>query len=131
MNHLLSADPSGQVSAWVKTKKVLKWILIVCAVLYGIGVLIMVYKWYIAPKAVERIHARKVTMDMVMGKNLPPAPDAKKNNKTVAGIDVNNNCVRDDVELEIWRRHPESAKIRAAQLQYAQALQSFFTDVFN
>ncbi|MEK7628589.1 MAG: hypothetical protein AAB421_04220 [Patescibacteria group bacterium] len=121
----------GDSSGWHKAKKVLKWVLIVAAVLYGIGVLMMIYKWYVAPEAVERIHARKVTMDMVMGKNLPPVPDVKKNNKTVAGIDANNNGVRDDVELEIWRRHPQSARIRAAQLQYAQALQSQITEVIE
>jgi hypothetical protein len=39
--------------------------------------------------------------------------------------------VRDDVELEIHRLHPDSAKIRAAQLQYAMALQSQLTNVFS
>jgi hypothetical protein len=66
-----------------------------------------------------------------MGTNLPPMPDQKLNDSTIAGYDVNNNGVRDDVELAVFKEYPNSAKIRAAELQYAQALQLELTQVFN
>jgi hypothetical protein len=81
--------------------------------------------------AVAHIHAQKITLEDVMGKNLPPAPDKAANDATVAGIDANHNGIRDDVELAIFKNYPTSPKIRAAQLQYALALQVEMTEVFN
>jgi len=66
---------------------------------------------------VKKIHNTKITMADVLGTNLPPRPvdpDA-----TVQGYDVNNNGVRDDVELDIFREYPNSQKTRAVLLQYA------------
>ncbi len=104
----------------------------------GIFVLLFAYGSYIkydaqkrTPEAVARIHARTVTMEMVEGKNLPPMPVASERDATVAGVDVNQNGVRDDVEIEIFKRHPNEPKVRAAQLQYAMALQSQLTEVFS
>lgn len=71
---------------------------------------------------VAKIHATKLTLDDVMGKNLPPDPGAEAD-KTVQGIDANNNGIRDDVELAIFKEYPNSAKTRAVLLQYALALQ--------
>lgn len=71
---------------------------------------------------VAKIHATKLTMDDVMGVNLPPDPGAEAD-KTVAGIDANANGIRDDVELAIFKEYPNSAKTRAVLLQYALALQ--------
>ncbi len=68
------------------------------------------------------IHATKLTLDDVMGKNLPPDPGAEAD-KTVQGIDANANGIRDDVELAIFKEYPDSAKTRAVLLQYALALQ--------
>lgn len=82
-------------------------------------------------EALLRINARRITMADVMGEHLPPAPDANINNLTVAGVDVNDNAIRDDVELAIFEKYPNSARIRAAELQYAQALQLELTEVFN
>lgn len=82
-------------------------------------------------KAVEAIHAQKLTLDTVLGKNLPPVPDPKLVDATIEGIDVNNNGIRDDVELAIFKKYPDSPKIRAAELQYAMALQMELTKVFN
>ena len=53
-----------------------------------------------------------------MGTNLPPQPYEPENDATVAGLDKNNNGIRDDVELAIFAKYPKSAKIRAAELQY-------------
>jgi hypothetical protein len=82
-------------------------------------------------KAIEFINSKKITLDDVMGKNLPSEPDKKVNDSTIAGIDANKNYIRDDVELAIFKKYPNSAKIRAAELQYAQALQLELTQVSN
>lgn len=74
------------------------------------------------PEQVAKIHATKLTMDDVIGVNLPPDPGAEAD-KTVAGIDANKNGIRDDVELAIFKEYPNSAKTRAVLLQYALALQ--------
>ena len=71
---------------------------------------------------VAKIHATKLTLDDVTEKNLPPDPGADAD-KTVQGVDVNRNSIRDDVELAIFREYPDSAKTRAVLLQYALALQ--------
>jgi hypothetical protein len=81
--------------------------------------------------AIARMNERRITLDDVMGKNLPPKPDQELNDSTVAGIDANNNGIRDDVELAIFAKYPHSARIRAAMLQYAKALQAELTQVFN
>lgn len=80
---------------------------------------------------VLKINSTKITLDDVLGKHLPPAPDAFKKDTTVAGIDSNNNGIRDDVELKIFEKYPNSAKMRSAMLQYAQVLQLQLTDVFD
>lgn len=82
-------------------------------------------------KAVFRINSVRITLTDVMGENLPPKPDQTLNDSTVEGIDANDNFIRDDVELAIFEKYPDSAKIRAAMLQYAQALQMELTMVFN
>ncbi|MCX6721076.1 MAG: hypothetical protein NT026_00510 [Candidatus Staskawiczbacteria bacterium] len=82
-------------------------------------------------KAIDFINSKKITLDDVMGKNLPTIPDQKINDSSIAGIDANNNYIRDDVELAIFKKYPNSAKIRAAELQYAQALQLELTQVFD
>lgn len=81
--------------------------------------------------AVAYIHAQKITLSDVMGSNLPPPPNKQENDATVEGVDANNNGVRDDVELAIFEKYPDSPRVRAAQLQYAMALQMELTRVFN
>lgn len=78
------------------------------------------------PEQVAKIHATKLTMDDVIGVNLPPDPGAETD-KTIAGIDANKNGIRDDVELAIFKEYPNSAKTRAVLLQYALALQMEMT----
>src|SRR6266404_3542042 len=70
-------------------------------------------------EVVDKIHAEKLTLKDVMGESLPPEPDASLKDATVAGIDANSNGIRDDVELAIFKLHLDSARIRAAELQYA------------
>ena len=117
--------------AW---KKILIWALAIAVVAY---LALVVYRIpAVAEKkrteeAVARIHAQKLTLDTVMGKNLPPAPDPVANDATVEGIDANNNGIRDDVELAIHRRYPDSPQVRAVELQHALSLQKELTEVFN
>jgi hypothetical protein len=82
-------------------------------------------------ETIDKIHAQKLTLKDVMGENLPPEPAPSLKDATVAGVDANFNGIRDDVELAIFKLHPESAKIRAAELQYAMALQNELNNVFN
>jgi len=81
--------------------------------------------------ALDKINNARITMDDVMGTNLPPEPNKTLNDSTIAGFDVNNNGIRDDVELAIFAKYPDSAKIRAGMLQYAQEIQSNLTNVIN
>ncbi len=82
-------------------------------------------------EAVERIHAQRLTIENVNGEHLPPPPDPAQVDATIEGVDANANGIRDDVELAIFKKYPNSQKIRAAELQYAMALQTYLTEVFN
>src|SRR3989344_8373552 len=105
--------------------KILKWGAISIGVAFAA---LVVYRIFIlrserkTQEQVTKIHATKLTLDDVMGKNLPPPPGADAD-KTVQGIDANRNNIRDDVELAIFKEYPDSAKTRAVLLQYALALQ--------
>ncbi|MEK7629822.1 MAG: hypothetical protein AAB432_00355 [Patescibacteria group bacterium] len=114
--------------------RIVKWPLVIIAVLF---VALVIYRIPAAEErlkteeAVNKIHAQKITLADVLGQNLPPEPDATLNNATVEGIDTNKNGIRDDVELAIFKMYPTSSRIRAAELQYALALQNELTQVFN
>lgn len=122
-------ESGAKMSGWARVKKILKWIAIAFVVL-----LLARLPFYIknenTKEQIAKIHATKLTMDDVMGKNLPPDPGAEAD-KTVAGIDANNNGIRDDVELAIFKEYPNSAKTRAVLLQYALALQMEVTQPFE
>ncbi len=111
-----------------KIFKILKWAFLVLFFLYSILVIVRVIHFFNLDKInaqVEKIHNTKLTLDDVMGKNLPPDPGALAN-ATVQGIDANKNGIRDDVELAIFKKYPNSAKTRAVLLQYALVLQMEF-----
>ncbi len=108
-----------------KLLKVFCIFLAAVAAIYVILVIIRAFHFYNLDKTneqVAKIHNTKLTMDDVLGKNLPPDPGAEAD-KTIQGIDANKNGIRDDVELAIFKKYPDSAKTRAALLQYALALQ--------
>jgi len=69
-----------------------------------------------------KIHSTKINVSDVMGDNLPIDPSLNAD-KTIIGIDSNNNGIRDDVEIEIFKEYPDSSKTRAVLLQYALTLQ--------
>jgi FlaA1/EpsC-like NDP-sugar epimerase len=114
--------------------KIIRIIYIISIILFIFSTSFGLYRSYEKDKtnsAIVFINSKKITLDDVMGKNLPPQPDQKLNDSTIAGIDANKNYIRDDVELAIFKKYPNSAKIRAAELQYAQVLQLELTQVFN
>src|SRR3989338_8298995 len=110
-------------------KKILKWGAVAAVVLYVAVVLIRIPHFYNLRKTEEqvaKIHATKLTLDDVLGVNLPPEPGALAD-VTIEGVDSNKNGIRDDVELAIFKEYPNSAKTRAVLLQYALALQMEMT----
>ncbi len=105
--------------------KIIVWVFLILLGFYIIIVGIRVVHLFNLDKInaqVEKIHNTKLTLDDVMGKNLPPDPGAEAD-KTVQGIDANNNGIRDDVELAVFKAYSKSAKTRAVLLQYALVLQ--------
>ncbi len=46
--------------------------------------------------------------EVINGISVPPEPDPVQNNATVAGVDANNNGVRDDVERKIAETSPSN-----------------------
>src|SRR3989344_1542573 len=107
-----------------KIVRMFVWALLILLGLYLVLVAFRVVHFFNLDKTnaqVEKIHNTKLTLNDVMRTNLPPEPvDA---DETVAGIDANQNGIRDDVELAIFKEYPNSAKTRAVLLQYALALQ--------
>ncbi len=81
--------------------------------------------------AVVVIHVQRITLDDAMGKRLPFEPSPETRDATIAGVDVNNNGIRDDVELTLFKKYPNSVQVRAAELQYALTEQMFLTRVSN
>jgi hypothetical protein len=114
--------------------KVILIIYIIATVLFVLGTISAFWRGFQrdwTQQAISAINSKSINLDDVLGKNLPPVPEPTINDLTVEGIDANNNYIRDDVELAIFQKYPDSAKIRAAELQYAQALQLELTQVFN
>ncbi|KKT58945.1 hypothetical protein A3I36_02165 [Candidatus Giovannonibacteria bacterium RIFCSPLOWO2_02_FULL_45_28] len=117
----------------LRVKKILLWAAAVVFAVYAVIVIIRIPHAIEQKKTAEvvaKIHASKLTLDDVVGKNFPPDPGADAD-KTIEGVDANNNGIRDDVELAIFKKYPNSAKTRAAYLQYAMALQIGLTQIFN
>ncbi len=114
---------------WVRWPLLVLVVAYVALVIYRIPAVMDKQK---TAEAVAQIHAAKITLADVMGDTYIKLPvNQALNDSTVEGIDTNNNDIRDDVEMAIWKKYPNSAKIRAAELQYATAEQMYLTKVFN
>lgn len=112
-----------------KIFKFIKWAFLILLGLYIVLVIVRIFHFAEQDKInaeVEKIHNTKLTLDDVMGKNLPPDPGVEAD-KTIEGIDANGNGIRDDVELAVFKEYPKSAKTRAVLLQYALTLQKELT----
>ena len=91
------------VEVMKKLFKILKWatiIIFAAFVLLVIARMPFVYQKQKTDQQVAKIHATKLTMDDVMGVNLPD-PGAEGQN--IAGVDANKNGIRDDVELQFLK----------------------------
>lgn len=69
------------------------------------------------PKAVAAPAVKKEDL------HLPPAPDTKRNNATLAGIDTTGVGVRDDVHIRIFSNYSSPTK-RAVLMEIGKALQT-------
>src|SRR3989344_9044228 len=101
--------------------RVIKWAGFILLAGYVILVIVRVVQLSNTDKTeaqVAKINAAKLQPSDVMGDNLPQDPGVDAD-KTIAGIDANNNGIRDDVELAVFKEYPNSAKTRAVLLQYA------------
>jgi len=129
------AEGSGVGVSWFRRWR--RTIFLATAVLFAAWIATGFYAtWYHANErktadVVAHIQAQKITMRDVDGKNLPPTPDPKLVDATVEGVDANDNGIRDDVELAIFKMYPNSPYTRAAELQYAMAQQMYLTQVFD
>ncbi|OGC94547.1 hypothetical protein A2389_01875 [Candidatus Adlerbacteria bacterium RIFOXYB1_FULL_48_10] len=113
--------------------RVVRWVPLVLCLLYILLVLVRipaVAEKEKSGKAVIDIQAQHITVGDVLGNNLPPTPDEAQNSATLAGVDVNKNNIRDDIELSIFSA-TTNAQVRAAELQYVFAKQLALTSVFD
>ncbi len=103
--------------------KVIKRVVIGALVVYGLLVIVRTGQLLHADdtaKKVAAIHEIRLTLADVDGSKLPPEPNKAENDATVAGIDVNHNYVRDDVERWIFDHYTDQ-KERAVWMQWARA----------
>ncbi len=136
-NNNLNTQPTETTMEIKPRRNIWRVVRIIFAVIIVLYIGLVIYRIPAAKErlrtqeAVTKIHAQKLTLADVMGQNLPPEPDPALKDATLEGIDKNNNGIRDDVELSIFKLHPDSARIREAELQYAMELQAKLVDVFN
>jgi hypothetical protein len=129
-----TAGSGGIVSLARRALRGALWVLLVLVILF-LALVIWdvprVARQEKSQQVVAQIQSQHLTMQDADGSDLPPAPDPKLADATVAGIDANHNGIRDDVELAIFQKYPgpENFKLRAAELQYAMELQFELTDV--
>ena len=134
-----NAEESGGATAWYRRELHGFWrvlgialtVLVVSLIALGIYRIPAVKQQQKSEETVALIQAQNLTMNDVDGKHLPPPPDPKQVDATVAGIDANQNGIRDDVELAIFAKYPNDIRVRAAELQYAMAEQMYLTSVFS
>jgi hypothetical protein len=101
----------------------------------------------IAKLDADKIRALRINIHDVNGTRLPPMPSVDERDKTIEGVDVNHNNIRDDVEQAIFRKYPITnllpdttfdtskedlnLKFRAANLQYALSQNIYLTKVYD
>lgn len=108
-----------------KFYKVFGFIFLILIVLFFILIVFRTFHYMDVQRTngqVSIIHSTKISVDDVFRENLPNDPGVE-GDKTIKGIDANNNGIRDDVEIAIFKEYPDSARTRAVLLQYALALQ--------
>lgn len=61
---------------------------------------------------------------VINGVKVPPVPDPIENNKTLGGIDTDNNGVRDDIDRLIAEKFPDNPALRAGVAKYEGAVRT-------
>jgi len=115
-----------------KIFKIFAWVFLILIGLFIILLVVRTFHYFNVQKTndqVNVIHSTKLSLDDVTGQILPYDPGIEAD-KTIQGIDENNNGIRDDVELAIYKEYPNSAKTRAVLLQYALVLQMMSNQSF-
>lgn len=74
----------------------------------------------------ENASSQKQEVKQLVKYTLPKAPNKKRNNLSLGGIDRNRNGVRDDVEIWIYTKHDNPVE-RAIYIQIAKAYQQILT----
>ena len=119
-----------KTKTWIRRiLKIFLWVFLILVALFIVLVIVRLFHSFDVDKTnaqVFKIHNTKLTIDDVMGKNLPADPGVLAD-QTVQGVDANGNGIRDDVELAIFNAYPKSTKTRAVLLQYALVLQMQMT----
>lgn len=77
-----------------------------------------------SPKEISTLPPSQGEPDMP---GLPPDP-GEEGMKTLLGVDVNNNSIRDDIERWIAKEYPNSAKIREGLMQQAKVYNLMLRD---
>lgn len=116
-----------------KIFKIFAWVILILVGLFIILLVFRTFHYFDVQKTndqVNVIHSTKLSLDDVTGQILPSDPGIEAD-KTIQGIDANNNGIRDDVEIAIYKEYPNSAKTRAVLLQYALVLQMETTQSIN
>jgi hypothetical protein len=141
---------STACSVWASVKK---WAWRVFATLVCLYVVLAAIRLpYILPRELakqdaEKIRALRITIDDVNGHRAPPMPSSEDNGKTIEGVDLNANTIRDDVEQALFAKYPftnrrsdgtidhakfdANERVRAASMQYAQSQQILLTKVYD
>ncbi len=112
-----------------KALKITGLIILALIAAFLIWLTIATIQYYPTAGALENIKNTRLTMQDVTGETLPAKRTKAEYDATVQGLDENNNGIRDDVEHAILEMTSDSLQMRAAKLQYAQALQLYFSSV--
>lgn len=115
-----------------KIFRIYTWAFLVIVGAFIILIIIRFFNYFEVEKInnqVAKIHSTKISISDVNGDNLPTEPGVLAD-KTIIGIDSNNNGIRDDVEIAIFKEYPNSEKTRAVLLQYALDLQMMVNQPF-
>ncbi|MCD5384608.1 MAG: hypothetical protein LRZ97_01690, partial [Candidatus Pacebacteria bacterium] len=116
-------------SVFVKIFKITSEIVGLLLATYLVWLTYASIQYYPTIGALENIKNTRLTMQDVTGETLPPKRTEQEYKATIEGLDENNNGIRDDVEHAIFDMTDDSLQMRAAKLQYAQALQLYFSSV--
>ena len=108
-----------------KIFKIFLWAFLVLIGLFIILIIVRVVHFVNVDKTnaqIAKINAMKLSEEDVFCKNFSK-DFGISDDGTLEGVDINENGIRDDVELAICNTYKNSAKTRAVLLQYAMTLQ--------